>query len=146
MAYSVPALVQYLDWIGVMSYDYHGYWDSKTGHAAPLYQASNRPNNDHLNVNFSMSYWIEQGVPSNKLVMGVPTYGQSFTLSREPSTTETPALDVEVSGPGYPGEFTMSAGILAYYEVSVKRILLHPDSLAFVNDQTYLYFDRYVTT
>ncbi|XP_034193394.1 putative chitinase 10 isoform X2 [Osmia lignaria lignaria] len=116
VAYSVPALVQYLDWIGVMSYDYHGYWDSKTGHAAPIYQALNKPT-DHLNVNFSMSYWIEQGVPSNKLVMGVPTYGQSFTLSREPLTTETPALDVEVSGPGYPGEFTKSAGILAYYEI-----------------------------
>nr|XP_012154543.1 PREDICTED: probable chitinase 3 isoform X2 [Megachile rotundata] len=106
VAYSIPALVQYLDWIGVMSYDYHGYWDSKTGHIAPLYDPSD------LNVNFSMTYWIEKGVPPSKLLMGVPTYGQSFTLSRETNTT-----GAQSSAPGYPGEFTKSAGMLAFYEI-----------------------------
>jgi len=33
----VPILNQYLDWIGVMAYDYHGQWDKKTGHVAPIY-------------------------------------------------------------------------------------------------------------
>lgn len=26
-----------IDWIAVMTYDYHGQWDKKTGHVAPLY-------------------------------------------------------------------------------------------------------------
>lgn len=35
--YDVPALSQYLDWIAVMCYDYHGQWDKITGHVAPMY-------------------------------------------------------------------------------------------------------------
>ena len=35
--YDVPTLSKYFDWIAVMCYDYHGQWDKKTGHVAPLY-------------------------------------------------------------------------------------------------------------
>lgn len=36
-AYDVPSIARDLDWIGVMTYDYHGHWDKKTGHVAPMY-------------------------------------------------------------------------------------------------------------
>lgn len=45
--------------------------------------------------------------------MGVPLYGQSFTLS-DPKNN---GLNAKASGPGTAGEFTRSAGFLAYYEV-----------------------------
>lgn len=35
--YDVPVLARHLDWIAVMTYDYHGQWDKRTGHVAPLY-------------------------------------------------------------------------------------------------------------
>lgn len=35
--YDVPTLSEHLDWIAVMTYDYHGHWDKQTGHVAPLY-------------------------------------------------------------------------------------------------------------
>ncbi|XP_043252760.1 probable chitinase 10 [Colletes gigas] len=116
VAYDVPALVKYLDWISVMSYDYHGSWETRTGHVAPLYSNPNDETN-HLNANFSMTYWLERGVPSRKLVMGISAYGQSFTLSKTPQRNELPGFNVQASGPGHPGEFTKSAGILAYYEI-----------------------------
>ena len=37
LGYEVPMLSRYLDWIAVMTYDYHGHWDKKTGHVAPMY-------------------------------------------------------------------------------------------------------------
>ena len=37
-AYDVQSLAQNLDWISVMTYDYHGYWDGKTGHVSPMYK------------------------------------------------------------------------------------------------------------
>lgn len=37
LGYDVPLLSRTLDWISVMAYDYHGQWDKKTGHVAPMY-------------------------------------------------------------------------------------------------------------
>lgn len=34
--YDVPLLNEKLDWIAVMTYDFHGQWDKKTGHLAPI--------------------------------------------------------------------------------------------------------------
>lgn len=36
--YDVPTLSEYFDWIAVMTYDFHGQWDKKTGHVAPLFE------------------------------------------------------------------------------------------------------------
>jgi chitinase len=37
VGYDVPSIARDLDWIAVMTYDYHGHWDKKTGHVAPFY-------------------------------------------------------------------------------------------------------------
>jgi len=37
-AYDVPAISRTADFINVMTFDYHGHWDKKTGHLAPLFQ------------------------------------------------------------------------------------------------------------
>lgn len=63
--------------------------------------------------NFSIHYWIEQGAPPSKLVMGMPLYGQSFTLA-DPAER---GLNAKTYGPGEAGEFTRAGGFLAFYEV-----------------------------
>ncbi|KAG8229921.1 hypothetical protein J437_LFUL009655 [Ladona fulva] len=110
--YEVPTLAKYLDWVAVMTYDYHGQWDKKTGHVAPMYF---HPDDDFyfFNSNFSINYWISEGVPREKIVMGMPLYGQSFTLTQ----ASTNGLNARASGPGQAGEFTRAAGFLAYYEI-----------------------------
>ena len=35
--YDIPSIAGDLDWIAVMTYDYHGHWDKKTGHVSPMY-------------------------------------------------------------------------------------------------------------
>jgi chitinase len=112
--YDVPTLAKHFDWIAVMTYDYHGQWDKKTGHVAPLFY---HPEDefDYFNANYTMHYWIKLGAPSRKLVMGMPLYGQAFTLS----DAKNNGLNARAPGPGQAGEFTRSAGFLAYYEVSL---------------------------
>ena len=61
---------------------------------------------------------MQRGAPKEKLIMGIPLYGQSFTLS----TGSNNALNAPSSAPGQAGGFTRQAGFLAYYEIchSVK--------------------------
>lgn len=56
---------------------------------------------------------MEKGAPSRKLVMGMPLYGQSFTLSDQQKN----GLNSQAPGPGQAGEFTRAAGFLSYYEI-----------------------------
>ncbi len=38
MAYDIPKLSESLDFMNIMTYDYHGSWESRTGHLSPLYE------------------------------------------------------------------------------------------------------------
>ena len=63
-----------------------------------------------------LAYWHAKGAPLNKLLLGTPFYGRSFTL-RSTSDTKPGAPS---SGPGQGGEYTEEPGFLAYYEVCRK--------------------------
>ena len=113
--YDVPTMSQYLDWIAVMTYDYHGQWDKKTGHVAPLF-LHEEDDNDYFNTNYTINYWIRQGADRRKIVLGIPLYGQSFTLA-DPSNN---GLNAPAIGGGEAGMHTRASGFLAYYEICHK--------------------------
>lgn len=52
--------------------------------------------------------------------MGMPLYGQSFTLENSNQN----GLNAKAPGPGIAGEFTRAAGFLAYYEVITFQIII----------------------
>lgn len=110
--YDVPALSKYFDWIAVMTYDFHGQWDKKTGHVAPMYEHPDDFDKT-FNANFSINYWIELGADPKKLVMGMPTYGQSFSLADNSNHD----LNAQTYGGGEAGAATRARGFLAYYEI-----------------------------
>ena len=60
-----------------------------------------------------MKYWMELGAPANKLVMGMPMYGRSFTLNEE----DNHGLSAPARAKGQAGRFTREASFLAYYEI-----------------------------
>ncbi|NXG98248.1 CHIA chitinase, partial [Loxia leucoptera] len=62
---------------------------------------------------YAMNYWKDSGAPAQKLLVGFPTYGKSFTL-QSPSNT---GVGAPSSGPGPAGPYTREAGLLAYYEI-----------------------------
>ena len=53
------------------------------------------------------------GTPKDKIIMGIPLYGQSFTLINPKEN----GLNAKAEGPGEAGEFTRARGFLSYYEV-----------------------------
>ena len=112
--YDVPAVAKALDFVNLMAYDFHGKWESQAGHNAPLFAPSSDSEwRKQLSVEFAAKMWTRLGTPKEKLVIGMPTYGRSFTLSnRDQYVVNSPT-----SGGGTAGEFTREAGFLAYYEV-----------------------------
>lgn len=67
--------------------------------------------------NYTIHYWIEKGADRKKLVLGMPMYGQSFTLA---SSQDNGLLQKSYGG-GEAGQYTRARGFLAYYEVSEIR-------------------------
>ncbi|BET02278.1 chitinase [Nesidiocoris tenuis] len=111
--YDVPAVAGYLDFINLMAYDFHGKWERETGHNAPLYAPSSDSEwRKQLSVSAAAEMWTRLGAPKEKLIIGMPTYGRTFTLAGPKNTVNSPA-----SGGGKAGEYTKESGFLAYYEV-----------------------------
>ncbi|KAI8128837.1 putative chitinase 10 [Lucilia cuprina] len=83
LSYNIPEMSKYLDLINVMAYDLHGHWDPVVGINSPLYAGPLDTSERAKQLNFDAiaKYWINQGAPREKLVMGVPFYGRSFTLA-----------------------------------------------------------------
>lgn len=72
---------------------------------------------------YAVGYMLRLGAPANKLVMGIPAFGRSFTLASSKTGVGAP-----ISGPGLPGQFTKEEGILAYYEVCTREKVRSPHS------------------
>lgn len=73
---SDPALEAY-DWVNMMIYDLTGPWDpSNPGQHSPYGWAQD-----------CVEYWLNQGVPAEKLTLGVPFYGYDFADSPVSSFT-----------------------------------------------------------
>jgi chitinase len=76
----LPGLVAELDWLNLMAYDFHGGWDSATHFNAPLFATSDFPEGagDPLTVDSSVQHYLSEGVPPEKLVVGLPLYARGW--------------------------------------------------------------------
>ncbi|KAM4610682.1 acidic mammalian chitinase-like [Polymixia lowei] len=131
-AYEIAEIAKYLDFINVMTYDFHGAWDRVTGHNSPLYKGAHETGVlGQLNTDFAMKYWRDQGAPVEKLNLGFATYARTFRLSSESSQVGAPA-----SGPAAAGSYTREAGFWSYYEICTFFQGTH---VQWINDQQVPY-------
>jgi len=73
----IHKISEQVDWITVRTINLP---EKSTTHAAPLYFYPG-DTEDQLNSNWSITYLIEKGVPSHKLLLPVATFGSSFQLT-----------------------------------------------------------------
>ncbi|KAH8421352.1 hypothetical protein KR009_002639, partial [Drosophila setifemur] len=81
--YDIRELNLYADYVNLMAYDFHFYREDTpfTGLNAPLYaHAKEHSLMATFNINYTVQWWLSNGLEAHRLVVGLPTYGHSFTL------------------------------------------------------------------
>jgi chitinase len=93
-------LLETMDWIDVMTYDYTGTWTDFAGHHSPLYASSKLPKDDILSTELTMKYLLEKrGIPADRVTLGIALYGKAFAVSQPYASTKgaakpkTPAIN-----------------------------------------------------
>ena len=66
-----------LDWINLMTYDFHGSLSPTTGHQTGLYRSASAPE-DSRNSEQAVEEFLAAGVPAAKLHLGLAFYGRRF--------------------------------------------------------------------
>jgi len=118
-------VVDSVDYLNLMSYDYHGAWENVTGVNTPLVEETA---GDGMSITTSLNAYKQAGVPMSKLVLGLATYGRSWDISGASclagdagdaagGSAACGLFTFAKGGAGAAGSCTRQKGIMAYYEV-----------------------------
>ncbi|KAF8134415.1 chitinase [Boletus edulis] len=79
----VSGFAEVLDYITIMNYDIWGKWDSTIGVGpnAPLNDTCAVPANQQGSAVSAVEAWTAAGIPANQIVLGVASYGHSFSVA-----------------------------------------------------------------
>ena len=77
----VSGFAKVLDYIAIMNYDIWGAWSSGVGPNSPLNDTCAAPANQQGSAVSAVKAWSTAGMPVNQIVLGVPSYGRSFSVS-----------------------------------------------------------------
>lgn len=119
IAYDIPLMYKYLDFVHIMCYDYHGKWDRKTGHNSPLYARPGESGQDlFLNVEYTLNYLFKKGAKPEKTVLGVPLYGRAFSLMNPHDN----GMGAKTRSTSFQGPYTREDGFLGYNEICEEQM------------------------
>jgi chitinase len=71
-----------VDYINVMTYDFHGGWEPRTNHHSALFNSPSDPSTGDVRLydsNDAIEAFLSRGVPASKLNLGIGYYGRGWT-------------------------------------------------------------------
>ncbi|KAI8187925.1 Killer toxin subunits alpha/beta [Colletotrichum sp. SAR 10_75] len=117
--YHIEEMAELADYIVYMTYDLHGQWDYSNQYAIDGCPEGNclRSHTNITETLLALSMITKAGVPSNKLAVGVSSYGRSFQMTTPGCTGPMCTYTGDGSG-AYPGPCTGTAGYIANAEIN----------------------------
>jgi len=109
----------YLSWFNIMSYYYSGYWNQYSGYNSPLYKPSTNLNNQRYGDK-SIQDFVDEGVPLHKLVLGIPFFGQAWSVQSGSNDGYNQLGTTNVKGES--GDVSNS-GLWTYHALRKEKIL-----------------------
>ncbi|KAL4744337.1 hypothetical protein BDW72DRAFT_212797 [Aspergillus terricola var. indicus] len=124
--YEMETLGEILDYIVFMTYDLHGQWDYDNSFASEGCTSGNclRSHVNMTETKTALAMITKAGVPSNKVVVGVSSYGRSFKMT-SPDCTGPDCTYVGSESDALAGRCTQTNGYIANAEIS-EIILTNP--------------------
>ncbi|MDR6673916.1 glycosyl hydrolase family 18 protein [Xanthomonas sp. 1678] len=114
-----------LDYINVMTYDFHGAFEPTTNHHSALFDSPADPSTGdqrYYNSNDAMQAFLDAGVPAAKLNLGIGFYGRGWS--------NVPNVNNGLYQSGSPAPGTYEAGIEDYKVLKNAAGTSHTDSAA----------------
>ncbi|KAF7341759.1 Glycoside hydrolase family 18 protein [Mycena sanguinolenta] len=118
-AFPIGTMANSLDYIIYMTYDLHGQWDYGSAFDDPGCPAGGCLRS-HVNLTETLNAFsmiTKAGVPSNKLIVGVTSYGHAFQMTTAGCTGPMCTFTGPSSG-ATPGPCTQTAGYIANAEIN----------------------------
>lgn len=82
-------LLENMDWVNVMTYDFAGDWTPYAGHNSPLFASSKQPGGSPRSTEAAMKFLLDESkMPANRLAVGIPLYGRGFAVSEPYASTK----------------------------------------------------------
>lgn len=119
MFYDIPAIVNNLDYVNLMAFDFHTADRNPevADFPAPLYELSER--NPEFSVNYQVNYWLNNHCPASKINVGIATYARSWKMTKDSGPTGLPPVsNTDKGGPA--GTGTQTDGLYSWPEVCAK--------------------------
>lgn len=112
-------MAEVLDYIVFMTYDLHGQWDWDNSFVNPGCENGNclRSHVNLTETEYALAMITKAGVPANKVVVGIASYGRSFGM-QDPSCTGPSCLFTGPNSTAVPGDCTDTAGYISQAELS----------------------------
>jgi chitinase len=81
-------LLENMDWINLMTYDFTGPWTDFAGHQSPLYASSKSPAASKFSTESAIKYLLEDRLyPADRVTVGLPLYGRVFAVATPYAST-----------------------------------------------------------
>ncbi|KAF7367964.1 Glycoside hydrolase family 18 protein [Mycena sanguinolenta] len=107
--FEIDKIVGNVTYINMMSYDYHGPWDTNVTDQAPV----TNPHTSLLDMEASVELYVRAGIDLSIVNLGLAHYGRSYHLVNAGCT----GYNCTMVGGGAPGVCTQASGILAQFEI-----------------------------